>query len=86
MRTVDETFGISSAGLAAEAATDPTIQTPTMATTRTQNQPPSNPVKALMDPHGSAIFWIGLASILGLVMVAGQGRVEASLGGRVGRK
>lgn len=64
---------------------NPTSPTPTVATTRQRNEPPLNPVKALVDPHSSAIFWIALASILGLVLVTGQVRVEAALGGRAGR-
>ena len=41
--------------------------------------------RGLIDPHGSAIFWIGVAAVLGLVLVSGQLRVEAALGGRAGR-
>jgi hypothetical protein len=47
--------------------------------------PPENVIRALLDPHGSAIFWVALAAILGLVLVTGQVRVEAALGGRAGR-
>jgi hypothetical protein len=86
MRTAEETFGVGSALLAESDIANPTTPTPTVATTRARNEPPLNPVKALVDPHGSAIFWVALAAILGLVLVTGQVRVEAALGGRAGRK
>jgi hypothetical protein len=84
-RTVEDTFGVSSALLAETDISNPSTPTPTVATTRQRNSPPENPLRALVDPHGSAIFWIALAAILGLVLVTGQVRVEAALGGRAGR-
>jgi hypothetical protein len=86
VKTGSETFGISGWDLAQETAADPQVASQPMATTRAQNEPPLNPIKALLDPSHSAIFWIGLAAILGLVMVTGQFRVQAKLGGRAGRK
>lgn len=86
MRTAAETFGISGAELASEAVVDPQASPSPVATTRVQNEPATSPVKALVDPHGSAIFWIALAALLGLVLISGQSRVELALGGRVGRR
>lgn len=86
MRTAQETFGISGAALAAEQTLDPQSSPSPIATTRVQNQPAGGAVGGLLDPHGSAIFWIALAALLGLVMVTGQARIEASLGGRAGRR
>jgi hypothetical protein len=85
MRTLSETFGVSGTDLASEAVIDPQAGPSPIATTRVQNVPPTNPVKALLDPHSSAIFWIALAAILGLVLVTGQVRLDAKLGGRAGR-
>lgn len=85
MRTAEETFGISGFGLATEQIVDPQSNPSPVATTRAQNEPPASSIKALLDPSHSAIFWIGLAAILGLVMVTGQFRVQAALGGRAGK-
>jgi hypothetical protein len=84
-RTLSETFGVGGADLATETLADPTSAPSPIATTRVRNTPPANPLKALTDPHGSAIFWIALAAILGLVLVTGQVRLDAKLGGRAGR-
>jgi len=46
---------------------------------------PSEGLHGLMDPKGSALFWIGLAAILGLVIVTGQLKVSAALRARGGR-
>lgn len=86
MRTAAETFGSSGADLAAASVVDPQASPSPIATTRVQNQPPTNPFKALLDPSHSAIFWIGLAALLGLVLVTGQFRIDAKLGGRAGRR
>lgn len=86
MQTAAETFGVESAILAESDVANPTTPTPTIATTRARNEPPLNPIKALVDPHSSAIFWIAAASILGLILVTGQVKVEAALGGRAGRR
>ena len=87
MFTAQETFGISGPDLATEQAADPTLRPSPVATTRTQAPPPTNPLKALLDPSGSAIFWIAVAAILGLAMVAGQLSIDTKLGlgGRAGR-
>lgn len=86
MRTVSETFGVSGPDLAAAAQADSNSMPSPVATTRSQNQPPSNPLKALIDPTGSAIFWIAAAALLGLILVTGELRLDAKLGGRAGRK
>lgn len=86
MRTANETFGISGPDLAAASAADSSSATSPIATTRSRNAPPSNPFKALLDPTGSAIFWIGLAALLGLILVTGQARIDLKLGGRAGKK
>lgn len=88
MRTTQETFGISGADLAAEQQADPQANPSPIATTRAGAQVPANPLKALVDPQGSAIFWIALAALLGLFMVYGQASVEGKLGlgGGIGRR
>ncbi len=86
MHFASEIFGPSSEDLARADAIDP--QTPysrTIATTGVRDQPPSNPIMALLDPKGSAIFWIALAAVLGLIIVTGQVKIEAALGGRAGK-
>lgn len=85
--TAADLFGVSSRDQAALDMLDPgTSAHRTFASTEARNEPPRDPVRALLDPQGSAIFWIGLAALLGLVLVSGQVRVEAALGSRVGRK
>jgi hypothetical protein len=56
-----------------------------MATTDATNSPPTNPFRALLDPKGSALFWIALASILGLLLVTGQLKVQAALSAQKGK-
>jgi hypothetical protein len=85
VRTAAETFGISGAELASEQIVDPSAAPSPVATTRVRNDTPLNPVKALLDPSGSAIFWIALAAVLGLILISGQVRLDAKLGGRAGR-
>jgi len=81
--TAAELFGTSSAQLAAIDERDPGTPTHrTMASTEHRNEPPRNALRALLDPHGSAIFWVALASVLGLALVTGQVHVEAALGAR----
>jgi hypothetical protein len=46
---------------------------------------PSEGLMGLFDPKGSPLFWIGLAAILGLVLVTGQLKVSAALRARGGR-
>ena len=50
--------------------------------------PPANAGQALLDPRGSAIFWVFGAALLGLVMVTGQFAIAAKVaaGGRAGKK
>lgn len=82
-----EIFGTSGDDLARMALLDPqTPAVPGIATTEVQTQPPLSAARALLDPGGSAIFWIAAAAILGLILITGQFRVEAALGGRAGRK
>lgn len=87
MHYAEEIFGPSSQALARADFLDP--QTPrsrTIATTEVRNEPPDNPVLALLDPQGSAIFWVGLAALLGLLLVTGELKVQAAIGGRAGKK
>lgn len=83
------TFGISGRELAQMDAADP--QTPMhrgWATTDADDyeETPSSPVRALLDPRGSAIFWVALAALLGLVLLTGQVKLEAAVGGRAGKR
>lgn len=74
-------FGPSGADLARADHADP--QTPahrTFATTDVGDEPPRNPVQAITDPRGSAIFWIAAAAILGLILVTGEVKLAAAIG------
>lgn len=84
MQTSAEIFGTGGYELAALDAADPQTPPRTIATTDARQAVPEG-IGALLDPKHSAIFWIGAAAILGLVIVTGQFRVEAALGGRAGR-
>jgi hypothetical protein len=88
VQTLSDIFGTSSDELARADARDP--QTPqvrpyTTAVNSPGNQPPRAAAMALLDPKGSAIFWIAAAAVLGLVLVTGQVKIEAALSGRGGR-
>lgn len=89
MWTVEDIFGVSSDQLAEADKRDPT--TPLRTYSTAENSPdahnvPSNAFAAMLDPRGSAIFWIALFAILGLILVTGQIRVEGAVGSRVGKK
>jgi hypothetical protein len=83
---MEDTFGVSGHDLAVDMQLDPQVAPSPMATTRLRNAPPDNPVRALLDPSHSAIFWVALAALLGLILVTGQFKVQAALGGRAGRR
>jgi hypothetical protein len=87
LRDLQSLFGIDSDTLARLDQHDPQTGFRTYATTESgTSQPPDSPVHALLDPKGSAIFWIAAAGVLGLVLVTGQLKVEAAVGGRAGRR
>lgn len=86
MQTIDQLFGLEAEREAAATRANPAVQTPVTATTRAQNVSPSNPLRALADPRNSAIFWIGLAALLGLVIVSGQLKVSAAIAARGGKR
>lgn len=46
---------------------------------------PAEGFRGLLDPKGSPLFWIGLAAVLGLVIVTGQLKVSAALRARGGK-
>lgn len=48
-------------------------------------QPHPHALGALLDPRGSAVFWLAVAAILGLAMVSGQIKVSAALKTRAGK-
>jgi hypothetical protein len=48
-------------------------------------QPQQNAARALVDPKGSAIFWLALFAVLGLAMVSGQLAVSAKVRARGGK-
>ena len=48
-------------------------------------QPAQNALRALLDPRGSAIFWIAVAAILGLAMVHGQLSISGRVRTRAGK-
>ncbi len=88
MWTIEDIFGVSSDQLAQADQRDPTTPLRTYATAPNSPtvHPPSNALAALLDPRGSAIFWIALFLILGLLLVTGQIKVDAALGSRVGKR
>lgn len=89
MHTIADIFGQDSDTLARQDAADPgtpAVRTVTTAVNSPGNETPHSAVAALMDPKGSAIFWVGLAALLGLVLVTGQARFEVAAGSRVGRR
>jgi hypothetical protein len=84
--TAQETFGISGDALAYSMHASPqTPDSPGIATAPQASKEPVAGAGALVDPRGSAGFWIAVAAILGLVLVTGKFKVEAALGGRAGR-
>lgn len=81
MESIESLFGVSPG----EIVADENLTTVPYATTTAQDQPPRQAHLALLDPQGSAIFWVALAAILGLVMITGQLKVSALLRARGGR-
>jgi hypothetical protein len=81
VQSLEDVFGVSPA----EIAADGDLATVPYATTGEQDQPPMQARRALLDPQGSAIFWVALAAVLGLVLVTGQLKVSAALRARGGR-
>lgn len=86
MHTMEDVFGLEAERMAAAAVANPSVQTPIAATTRAQDVPSANPLRALADPRNSAIFWIGLAALLGLIIVTGQLKVSAAVAARGGKR
>ena len=87
MRTFEQTFGIDPIQQAMEWNASPlTSATPPIVTVEEATlQPARSPVSALLDPRGSALFWIALASVLGLLLVSGELKVAAAVRGRAGK-
>lgn len=88
MQTAEDIFGPfgNPDVMASQSLASPqTGAAPAHASTEATLQPAETPLRALLDPKGSAIFWIALAAVLGLVMVTGQLKVSAALKGRTGR-
>lgn len=64
-----------------------------LATAATPAQPVASPLKPshnalanLVDPKGSAIFWVAVAAVLGLAMVSGQLKISAAVKARGGKR
>ena len=75
-------FGDSDAMAHARLVNPTTSAAPAIASTEATLRPSSG-ARALLDPKGSALFWVGLAAVLGLSLVTGQLKVSAALrGGR----
>ena len=66
-----------------DTGTVPTLAMPSPVTPNVQPAP--NALHALVDPRGSAIFWILAGAILGLVMVQGQLSIAGKLKTRAGK-
>lgn len=85
--TMEYTMGFNPDVLAAQSLASPdTPAAPAIATTDVTTGPANSPIRRLLDPQGSAGFWIFVAALLGLLMVSGELKVAAALGGRAGRK
>lgn len=87
--TVEGLFGPGANPLGnaqAFAASSDTPAAPAIATTDATNSSPDNPLRALLDPRDSALFWIGLAAILGLLLVTGQLKVSAAVAAKTSKK
>ena len=88
MQTAEEKFGpLGNPNEMARAHDEnpTTSAAPAMATTTQTNRPAHSAVGALVDPRGSAIFWVTAAAILGLLLVSGELKVSAALRGKAGR-
>jgi hypothetical protein len=81
VQSLETVFGVSPSEIA--AADD--VSVIPYATTSAQDQPPAQAHLALLDPQGSAVFWVALAAVLGLVLVTGQLKISAALRTRAGR-
>lgn len=77
----DTRFGFDGPAAGGATATAPTTAQPAVSPV----QPDQNPARALIDPKGSAIFWIALFAVLGLAMVTGQLAVSAKVRARGGK-
>lgn len=77
----DDHFGFVQESAGGNIATAPTPATPATSTL----QPPDSAARALIDPRGSAIFWVAVAAVLGLAMVSGQLKVSAAVKARGGK-
>lgn len=77
----DDHFGFDGPAAGGATATAPTPATPATSTL----QPHDNAAKALIDPRGSAIFWIAIFAVAGLAMVTGQLRFSGNLRARGGK-
>lgn len=86
MDSITDMFGILAepeALAAANLADHGTSAAPAIATTNATVRPGA---RGLLDPRGSALFWVGLAAVLGLILVSGQLKVSAVLNGRGGKR
>lgn len=77
----DDHFGFAGESAGGNIATAPTPAQPATSTLK----PPENAARALIDPKGSAIFWVAAFAVLGLAMVSGQLKVSAAVKARGGK-
>lgn len=77
----DSYFGFHDESAGGNLATAPTPSSPASSSL----QPSPNAIRNLVDPRGSAIFWIALFAVLGLAMVSGQLSVAAKVKARGGK-
>ena len=77
----DSHFGFADEAAGGNLAVAATPATPATSTLK----PHDNAAKALIDPRGSAIFWVAVAAALGLAMVSGQLAVSAKVKTRAGK-
>lgn len=83
----ESVFGFNPDALAAASqASEQTSAAPAWATTEQTTGPAHSAARRVLDPQGSAAFWIFVAAILGLLMASGELRVAAALGGRAGKR
>jgi hypothetical protein len=79
--STDDRFGFDGPAAGGNLAVAATPSTPASSSLA----PQQNAARALIDPKGSAIFWVAGAAVLGLAMVSGQLAVSAKVKARGGK-
>lgn len=87
MDSITDRFGtLADPDLVGRAWVDSDITGAAPAIATVSKTSPATGLKGLLNPRGSAIFWVVVAAVLGLAMVSGQLKVSAALNGRGGKR